>query len=302
MDTMALRLPRQRLAALRTRWSAFHHVGEQQRCLTTKQQCRRLCADASPTATPAARAAQVAPKPPAGARPRGGGGVGGARGGVSEKGPISWRHFGIMAVVGGTLTSAFKYMELKLADEKFRAVGKAALGGAFELVDTNGEVKSDKDYLGGWALLYFGFTHCPDICPDELNKITTVVHALDASWKVGEVVTPVLITVDPRRDSVTKMKEYIRQFHPRFEGLTGSEAQIRKVTKAYRVYFNPTNDDDENYLVDHSIIAYLINPKGEFVAFYGQDVLAESMVPKITDQIWEWKKRSFYQSIGVLSD
>lgn len=80
----------------------------------------------------------------------------------------------------------------------------------------------------------------------------------------------------------------------------GTEEQIRKVTKAYRVYFNPTNDDDENYLVDHSIIAYLINPDGEFVAFYGQDTLAPMMVPKIEEHVWMSKKRAFWQSLGLL--
>lgn len=122
----------------------------------------------------------------------------------------------------------------------------------------------DEDYRGEWLLLYFGFTHCPDICPNELNKITEVINALDASMYVGPVVRPVLITVDPRRDSVEKMRSYIQQFHPRMHGLTGTEAQVRTVTKAYRVYFNPTNDDDENYLVDHSIIAYLPPPPPPF--------------------------------------
>ena len=74
-------------------------------------------------------------------------------------------------------------------------------------------------------MLYFGFTFCPDICPNELNKITVVVDALDKSWYAGPI-APVLITVDPRRDSAPKMKEYIKQFHPRFVGLTGSEDQI----------------------------------------------------------------------------
>jgi protein SCO1/2 len=96
------------------------------------------------------------------------------------------------------------------------------------------------------------------------------------------------------------MKQYIKQFHPRFVGLTGTTEQVRKVTKAYRVYFNPTNDDDENYLVDHSIIAYLLNPEGEFVAFYGQEVLAGEMIPKIETQIWEYRKRAFWQSLGLL--
>ena len=119
-------------------------------------------------------------------------------------------------------------------------------------VDQDGKPFSDADLKGGWALLYFGFTFCPDICPNELKKITVVVDALDKSWYAGPIVRPVLITVDPRRDSAPKMKDYIQQFHPRFVGLTGSEDQVRKVTKAYRVYFNPTNEDDENYLVSHS--------------------------------------------------
>lgn len=94
--------------------------------------------------------------------------------------PITWRHFLATATLGGALTAAFKYMELRLADEKFRNVGKAALGGPFELVDQDGEVKTDADYRGEWLLLYFGFTHCPDICPNELNKITAVIEALDS--------------------------------------------------------------------------------------------------------------------------
>jgi protein SCO1 len=220
-----------------------------------------------PSARPTTGSGHYAARPSAGAaKPSG-------MGQAMEKGPISWRHFAITAVIGGTMTAVFKYMELKLADEKFRAVGKAALGGPFELLDHDGEVRSDADYRGEWMLLYFGFTHCPDICPNELNKITNVVNALDQSMKVGPIVRPILITVDPRRDSVAKMNAYIKQFHSRFVGLTGTEEQVRQVTKAYRVYFNPTNDDDENYLVDHSIIAYLINPAGEFVAFYGQDEL-----------------------------
>lgn len=204
-------------------------------------------------------------------------------------------------------------------------------------IDQDGKPFASDDLKGGWALLYFGFTFCPDICPNELKKITVVVDALDNSWFAGPIVRPVLITVDPRRDSAPKMKEYIKQFHSRFIGLTGSEDQVRKVTKAYRVYFNPTNDDDENYLVshvayrccprtrisrslvqkmpicssilsallrplqvDHSIIAYLLNPEGEFVAFYGQEELAATMIPKVETQIWEYRKRAFWKSLGLL--
>lgn len=142
------------------------------------------------------------------------------------------------------------------------AAGAAAADAAAAAaqIDQDGQPYSDTDLKDGWSLLYFGFTFCPDICPNELNKITVVVDALDKSWKAGPILQPVLITVDPRRDSAPKMKEYIKQFHPRFIGLTGSEEQVRKVTKAYRVYFNPTNDDDENYLVRRHRVPSPVSP------------------------------------------
>ena len=244
------------------------------------------------------------PKPgtgvPSGGAARGQGPPG-AQGGASQtQGPITWRNFLLAMTLGGSVTAVFKYMEIRLAEDKFRNVGKAALGGPFELIDQDSKPYSDANLKGQWALLYFGFTFCPDICPDELNKITAVVNELDKSMYAGPILQPVLITVDPRRDTAPKMKQYIKQFHPRFVGLTGTTEQVRKVTKAYRVYFNPTNDDDENYLVDHSIIAYLLNPEGEFVAFYGQEVLAGEMIPKIETQIWEYRKRAFWQSLGLL--
>jgi len=220
----------------------------------------------------------------------------------TNRGPISWTGFAAVTAIGGSLTFAFKYFEMRIADEKFKSVGTAKLGGPFTLVEcTEGKPFTDKDLLGGWALLYFGFTTCPDICPAELNKINSVLSTIDQSpWLGGTKVQPVLITVDPKRDTREKMAAYVKLFHPRTIGLVGSEDQIRAAARAYRVYYNPTDDDDEHYLVDHSIISYLINPDGNFVAFYGQAVEAEDMVKKISEHIWEAKKRSFWQWLGLL--
>lgn len=240
-------------------------------------------------------------------RPSGGTPDGGGRPNVTiadVKAPVSWKGFLVTAVVGGVLTCVYKFQEMKIKEEMFRSVGKAALGGPFELNDTEGKPTTDKDFLGDWMLLYFGFTHCPDICPDELNKISGAITALDNTWWIGPVVRPVLISCDPKRDTKEVMKKYIAQFHPRMVGLTGTEEQVKVAARAYRVYYNPTNDDDENYLVDHSIIAYLINPEGEFVAFYGQEDPEtgnnnmEHVITKMKNQLWEYKKLNFWQKIS----
>ena len=202
---------------------------------------RRLCA------APKAPAAEAPAKPPAAPKPGTGlprvaaQGSGGKADGTptQSQGPITWKNFLLAMSLGGSITLVFKYMEMRLAEDRFRTVGKAALGGPFELLDQDGEPCSDVDLHGGWALLYFGFTFCPDICPNELQKITAVVRpppsppslngeqrptgcaqvsGIDSTWWAGPILKPVLITVDPRRDSVPKMKDYIKQFHPRFIG------------------------------------------------------------------------------------
>ena len=139
---------------------------------------RRLCA------APKAPAAEAPAKPPAAPKPGTGlprvaaQGSGGKADGTptQSQGPITWKNFLLAMSLGGSITLAFKYMEMRLAEDRFRSVGKAALGGPFELLDQDGEPCSDVDLHGGWALLYFGFTFCPDICPNELQKITAVVR------------------------------------------------------------------------------------------------------------------------------
>eukprot|EP00795_Rhopilema_esculentum_P007151 gene7151-12807_t len=157
----------------------------------------------------------------------------------------------------------------------------ASLGGPFELVDQDGKPKTDKDFLGQWLLIYFGFCHCPDICPDQLDKMTTVIETLDKT-KGLPTIQPLYITVDPNRDDPESVKEYLKDFHPRLIGLTGSEAQVKAVTKAYRVYYSAgPMDEDKDYIVDHTIITYLVDPEGKFVEYFGQNKTIEEITSTI---------------------
>ncbi|NJM54793.1 MAG: SCO family protein [Verrucomicrobiae bacterium] len=145
--------------------------------------------------------------------------------------------------------------------------GKALIGGPFTLTDHTGKRVTNKDFLGRNILVFFGFTYCPDICPSGLAVLTA---ALDQLGAVADPVTPVFVTIDPERDTPEKMADYIKSFHPRFVGLTGSKDEIAAAVKAYRVYAKkvPDERDPKAYTMDHSSIAYLMGPDGQFRAFF----------------------------------
>ncbi|KAL6003364.1 Protein SCO1 1, mitochondrial [Asimina triloba] len=160
------------------------------------------------------------------------------------------------------------------------SVGKAAIGGPFKLVNHDGKTVTDRDFLGKWTLIYFGFTHCPDICPDELQKLADAVDKIRALS--GTEIVPVFISVDPERDTVEQVRDYVKEFHPNLIGLTGNADEIRQVARAYRVYYMKTEEEESDYLVDHSIVMYLMDPDMEFVKFFGKNydvnTLAEGII------------------------
>ncbi|XP_068606236.1 protein SCO1 homolog, mitochondrial isoform X1 [Brachionichthys hirsutus] len=192
-----------------------------------------------------------------------------------SSGPVTWKSLAVTFAIGGSLLGAMKYFKKEkeelLEKERTRSIGRPALGGPFSLIDHNNKPAGSEDFLGRWVLIYFGFTHCPDICPDELEKMIEVVDRIDEIKSLPNL-TPILITIDPGRDTTEALAAYVEEFSPKLIGLTGTPAQIEQVSRSYRVYYSPgPKDEDNDYIVDHTIIMYLVGPDGEFVEYYGQN-------------------------------
>jgi protein SCO1 len=139
----------------------------------------------------------------------------------------------------------------------------AAVGGPFQLEDQNGKPFSNQDMKGRPFLVFFGFTHCPDICPTTLFDISQVLRKLGPdAGRTGAL----FITVDPQRDTSAVMKDYLSNFDPHLVGLTGSQAQIDAAIKAYRVYAKKIPLENGDYTMDHTAVVYLMDKDGHFVA------------------------------------
>lgn len=154
------------------------------------------------------------------------------------------------------------------------------IGGAFALTDQAGRARTDRDFRGKYLLVYFGFTFCPDVCPTDLQAIGLAMDQLGAR---ADAVQPLFITLDPARDTVAQLAQYVPLFHPKLIGLTGDEAAISRAAEAYRVYFKRISfaKDAADYTVDHSAFVYLVDPEGRYLGFFPPGTPAERMVEMI---------------------
>ncbi|KAH7405709.1 SCO1/SenC-domain-containing protein [Phaeosphaeria sp. MPI-PUGE-AT-0046c] len=209
-------------------------------------------------------------------------------------GPFNLTAALLFVASGAGLWAYFTYEKERIARKRIadqtKGMGKPKVGGPFQLVDQEGKVFSSDDMLGKYSLVYFGFTHCPDICPDELDKMALMYDKVVESC--GKVLLPLMITCDPARDNPAVLKEYLKEFHPEFIGLTGSYEQIKSTCKAYRVYFSTPASvkPGEDYLVDHSIYFYLMDPEGDFVEAIGRNFTADQAAKIMIDHIKDWEK------------
>jgi protein SCO1 len=138
-------------------------------------------------------------------------------------------------------------------------------GGPFHLEDQTGRPVSDQDMKGRPFLVFFGYTHCPDICPTTLFEISEVMKALG---KDADRTRALFITVDPERDTPAALKDYLSNFDPHLRGLTGDRAAVDAALKAYRVYAKKIPLKDGDYTMDHTAVVYLMDKDGRFVATF----------------------------------
>ncbi len=139
----------------------------------------------------------------------------------------------------------------------------AAVGGPFQLIDQDGRTVTDRDLKGKPFLVFFGFTHCPDVCPTALFEVSEVLRHLGGD---AERVNALFVTVDPERDTPEKLKDYLSSFDPRIRALTGDAEAVAQIVKAYRVYAKKVPLEGGAYTVDHTALVYLMDKEGYFVA------------------------------------
>jgi protein SCO1/2 len=165
--------------------------------------------------------------------------------------------------------------------------GKPAIGGPWSLVDLEGNLVTNKSFEGKWLLLYFGFARCPDICPSEMMKIAKVIDTLKQTHpNLAKQIVPVFVSVDPARDSLQALKTYARDFHPDYVFLTGSPLQVQQMAKKYRVYVSKADiSPDGDYLVDHSIVIYFHDDKGDLSDCFTQSMRPTDVVEKIIERM-----------------
>ena len=200
--------------------------------------------------------------------------------------PVSTRSYALAAisVVAIALVATYAVTRSGMSDpyaqcRTGKVAGAASIGGPFTLVDEDGRTVTEGDVLTKPSLVYFGYTFCPDICPMDTARNAEAVDALE---EMGHEVTPVMISVDPGRDTPDVLKQWTDYVHPRMIGLTGSPEQIAAAAKSYRTYYKvPEDVSDDYYLVDHMTQTYLMLPETGFVEFFNRDMTGEELATSV---------------------
>ncbi|WP_299820998.1 SCO family protein [uncultured Jannaschia sp.] len=170
-------------------------------------------------------------------------------------------------------------------------IGEADIRSEFSLTDHTGRAVTEADFAGRWQLVFFGFTHCPDVCPTTLAYMAGV---LDLLGPRADAVAPLFVTVDPARDTVPVMADYVSAFHPRLNGLTGTEAQVTDAAASFRTWYERVENETapDGYMMAHAGHIYLMRPDGTFEAvFQEREQPPEDMATLISARMGAWGDR-----------
>ncbi|XP_027366936.1 protein SCO1 homolog 2, mitochondrial isoform X3 [Abrus precatorius] len=155
------------------------------------------------------------------------------------------------------------------------------IGGPFTLINTERQTITERNFLGNWVLLYFGYTSSPDLGPEQVQIMAKAIDILESKQNLN--ILPVFVTIDPQRDTPSQLRAYLKEFDSRIIGLTGPVAAVRQMAQEYRVYFKKVEEDGNDYLVDCSHNMYLLNPKMEVMRCFGVEYNAE----ELSEEIWK---------------
>lgn len=204
---------------------------------------------------------------------------------------ILWSLVVIAAAVLGltTLTAARHRTALPERMETVRMnntdnANESAVSGVFALTDQQGKIVTNTDFPGKWQLVFFGFTHCPEVCPATLAQITRLMNGLGP---LAEDIQPLFISLDPQRDTPERLSEYLQNFHPKIIGLTGSDEELKKVAENFKIYYSRMENpnDPEHYMINHSTVMYLFSPQGKAESFYGYEESYPDVIADMQDRI-----------------
>lgn len=185
----------------------------------------------------------------------------------------------VIVAIGLIVGALLGLQEIANTPHPTQAVAGVKVGGPFSLVNQDGQTVTQDTYKGQYKLIYFGFTYCPAVCPTELQKMT---RALNALGPAAEKVQPIFITVDPERDTVPVMKQYVSLYHPRLVGLTGTPGEIAKTLKNYKIYAAKVQEEGmSDYTMDHSSFIYFLDGEDNLLGLYraedGSDKIAADL-------------------------
>eukprot|EP00906_Rhabdomonas_costata_P005307 RCo007976 len=176
--------------------------------------------------------------------------------------------------------------EKRIKEQPLAAVkttGVATLGGPYTMVDHFGSPVTLASYRGTWQLMYFGFTNCPEVCPTQLDRMMTALKLVQKE-RPNLNFTSLFVCCDTGRDSVAACRSYCEDFGPQLIGLTGTPKQVEKITKTFKLFFTKPSKQDlisGDYIIDHSIATFFMDPEGKFIEYWGSAWTAEEIAQKI---------------------